>query len=177
MRLDDSIDPAASRAVANVRLLFVASFYFCAKFLELFVCGLLVTAFPSSSQNAKYGVRCLSGAHHCITRSWPGHNKSRVIRLSAHGVIPRTKGSPYNDRDLRHCGIADRVHQLCTTANDPALFRVAHDHKPGDILEKYDGHTALITIDDKTRSSVGTLGINNAAHLNLLLLRPHLHTL
>src|SRR6266542_2142321 len=83
----------------------------------------------------------------------------------------------HNDRDLGHDGIADRVHQLRTAANDPALFRIAAYHESGNILEKDDGQVCLIAVHDKTRCLICAIGINDATHLNSLLFGPDLQTL
>ncbi len=85
---------------------------------------------------------------------------------------------PANDhRDLRHDGIAHRVHQLRAAANDSALFRVAPDHEPADVLEKNDRQIRLITIHHEARCFIRAIGINNAAHLDSFLLGPDLHAL
>src|SRR5436309_5176802 len=90
VRLNDRIHPTTRGAVADVGLLFVIFFNGGAKLLEFFWRRFLV-ALSRASKNCKDGVRCLGGSHHGIASCRPRDNKSRIVCLSAHRVIPCTK--------------------------------------------------------------------------------------
>src|SRR6266487_5538542 len=90
MRLNDCVHPATRSAVADVGLLFVIFFNGGAKLLEFFRRRFFV-ALSRASKNCKDGVGCLGGSHHGVASSRPGDDKSRIVCLSAHRVIPCTE--------------------------------------------------------------------------------------
>src|SRR6266496_1049626 len=90
VRLNNRIHPAARGAVANIGLLFVVLFDGRPKFFQ-FLRRRCFVALSRASKNREDGVGCLSGAHHGIASSWPSDNKTRIISLAAHRVVPGTE--------------------------------------------------------------------------------------
>src|SRR3954471_1047580 len=138
VRLNNSIYPAARGAIANVGLLFVTLFHLRPKILQFLGRRFFVAVLARPGKNREHCVRRLRCAHYRITRIRPRDDKSWIIRFAAHCVIACAKRSANDNSDLRHDRIAHRVHELRAATDDPALFGIATDHEPADVLEKND---------------------------------------
>src|SRR4029077_7419636 len=177
MRLDDGIDPATRGAITNVGLLFVTCLYFGAQFFEFPRRRFFVSAFFRAGENRKNSIAGLSRPHHGVACIWPGQDKTRIASLAAERVISGAKRATDHNRNFRHNGITNRIHQLRATADDSTLLRSFSYHKSSHILEEKDRQSSLITIHHETRGFVRAVRINDAAHLDSFRLSAHLQAL
>src|SRR2546430_5430434 len=177
MRLDDGIDPATRGAITNVGLLFVTRLYFGAQFFELPRRRLFISAFFRAGENRKNGIARLGCTHYGVACIWPGQDKARIVSLAAERVISGAKRATDHDRNFRHDGITDRIHQLRAATDDSTLLRSFSHHESSHILEKKDWQSGLITIHHEARGFVGAIRINDAAHLDPFRLGAHLQAL
>src|SRR5438046_10666693 len=107
----------------------------------------------------------------------PGQGQPRIVSLAADRVLSVAKRATDHDRDFRHNGITDRIHQLRAAADNSTLLRSFSHHESSHVLEKKNWQSGMITIHHEARGFVGAVRINDADHLDHFRLRAHLQTL
>src|SRR5438128_613872 len=87
----------------------------------------------------------LLAAHHADPRVRPHPEEARRIRAAAHAVVSRTERAADDDRELRNGGVGDGVHHLRAVLGDAAALVLLADHESGDVLQKDQWYSSLIT--------------------------------
>ena len=82
-------------------------------------------------------------AHDPDFRLRPHPQEARIIRSSAHAVVPRAGTGPDDDGELGYVGAGDRGDEFGAVFGDAALFGVGADHEAADVLEEDEGDAAL----------------------------------
>src|SRR6185437_3505538 len=88
---------------------------------------------------------------------------------AAHGVMPSSKRTADNHRDLWHNRVRHGIYHFCASLDDPAPLRIAAHHEPVDVVEKYQLHQVLIAIHDESSRFFRRFGVNNTAKFHALM--------
>ena len=173
MRRDDRVDPPAGGPIADVGLFDIVLLHLLAQLRELGSGPVLRPA----REDAEDHVARLRRAHHGVTGVGPREDEARIEGLAAKRVVARAIAAADDHGELRHGGVAHRVHQFRAAADDAALLGVLPNHEALHILKKDQRQPRLVAVEDKPRRLVRAVGIDHARHLQARRLRLHAHAL
>src|SRR5262249_1420093 len=102
-------------------------------------------------------------AHAGVSCSRPRKNKTWIVRLATHGIVPRAKRAAENDGDLRYDRIRDRIHHLRAGFNDPAPLCITTDHETVYVVQEYERHQVLVAVHDEASSFFRRFRVDDTA--------------
>src|SRR5579862_4068300 len=171
-RIDNRVHPEPRRRITWIGLVLVGGAHGFVQFFFVFDRQLLTFALKLLDLDFHQRPCRRITAHHRIASRRPRKNKSRVVSLSAHRIVPGSETPPANHRNLRHHAIRHGIYHLRPRANNAAPFRLFPHHEPIHVVKENQRNQILIAIQNKPRRFICRLGINHAAKLNSLLSRP-----